>query len=49
MEPNGATRVAAADLRFPNGAVITPDGRTLIVGETLGARYTAFRSGGTAR
>ena len=27
---------------FPNGSVITPDGRTLIVGETAGARYTAF-------
>ena len=27
---------------FPNGSVITPDGRTLIVGETAGARYTVF-------
>ena len=27
---------------FPNGSVITPDGRTLIVGETAGARYSAF-------
>jgi sugar lactone lactonase YvrE len=27
---------------FPNGSVITPDGRTLIVGETAGCRYTAF-------
>ena len=27
---------------FPNGSVITPDGGTLIVGETAGARYTAF-------
>ena len=32
----------AEDLLFPNGSVITPDGRTLIVGETAGARYTAF-------
>ena len=30
---------------FPNGSVITPDGRTLIVGETAGARYTAFTIG----
>ena len=30
------------ELMFPNGTVITPDGRTLIVAETLGARLTAF-------
>jgi len=34
--------VAAEDRLFPNGSVITPDGRTLIVGETAGARYSAF-------
>ena len=27
---------------FPNGTVITPDGGTLIVGESFGARLTAF-------
>ena len=27
---------------FPNGTVITPDERTLIVGESFGARLTAF-------
>ena len=27
---------------FPNGTVITPDGRTLIVGESFAARFTAF-------
>jgi sugar lactone lactonase YvrE len=27
---------------FPNGSVITPDGKTLIVGETAGCHYTAF-------
>jgi sugar lactone lactonase YvrE len=37
-----ASRVAAEDMLFPNGSVITPDGGTLIVGETAGARYTAF-------
>jgi sugar lactone lactonase YvrE len=41
-EPDGTVSVAAADMLFPNGSVITPDGRTLIVGETAGARYTAF-------
>jgi sugar lactone lactonase YvrE len=40
--PNGEARVAAADLMFPNGTVITADGRTLIVGESFGPRLTAF-------
>jgi sugar lactone lactonase YvrE len=40
--PDGSTRVAAGDLMVPNGAVITPDGCTLIVGESMGGRYTAF-------
>jgi sugar lactone lactonase YvrE len=30
------------DMAFPNGTVITPDGATLIVGETFGAKHTAF-------
>jgi sugar lactone lactonase YvrE len=30
------------DMAFPNGTVITPDGATLIVGETFGSRLTAF-------
>jgi sugar lactone lactonase YvrE len=34
--------VVADRLCFPNGMVITPDGRSLIVGETLGHRLTAF-------
>jgi sugar lactone lactonase YvrE len=42
VEPNGRVREVAYDLHFPNGMVITPDGKTLIVGETLGARLTAF-------
>jgi sugar lactone lactonase YvrE len=40
--PDGSVRVAADDLHFPNGMVITPDGKTLIVAETLGGRLTAF-------
>jgi sugar lactone lactonase YvrE len=43
--PNGVVRVAAPDMHFPNGSVITPDGKTLIVGETLGSRLTAFDVG----
>jgi sugar lactone lactonase YvrE len=42
VDPDGAITVLADDLMFPNGAVITPDGQTLIVGETAGSRYTAF-------
>ena len=29
-------------MHFPNGTVLTPDGRTLIVGESYGQRLTAF-------
>jgi sugar lactone lactonase YvrE len=42
VEPDGAVRVAADDLRFPNGTVITDDGATLIVGESYGGCLTAF-------
>ncbi len=42
VAPDGTASVAAEDLRFPNGMVITPDGSTLVVGETVGCRYTAF-------
>ncbi len=42
VDPDGSVHVAAEDLRFPNGTVITPDGRTLVIGETFGACLTAF-------
>jgi len=42
VDPNGTASLAADELMFPNGAVITADGKTLIVGETAGCRYTAF-------
>jgi len=42
VTPDGDARVVADEMAFPNGTVITPDGRTLIVGETLGQRLTAF-------
>lgn len=45
VDPDGTVTRAADDLMFPNGAVITPDGRTLIVGETFAARLTAFDVG----
>jgi sugar lactone lactonase YvrE len=43
IEPDGATRVAADGIGFPNGSVITDDGRTLIVAESYGGRLIAFR------
>jgi sugar lactone lactonase YvrE len=45
VDPDGTVSVAADDLQFPNGSVITEDGSTLVVGETMGARYTAFTIG----
>jgi len=42
VDPDGRVVRAADDLHFPNGTVITPDGKTLIVGETLAHRLTAF-------
>jgi len=42
VEPDGRANVVAEGLCFPNGMVITPDGRTLIVAETMGHRLTAF-------
>jgi sugar lactone lactonase YvrE len=45
IRADGATEVAAKDMQFPNGSVITADGTTLIVGESMAARYTAFTIG----
>jgi sugar lactone lactonase YvrE len=42
VDLDGSVTVLADDLLFPNGSLISPDGGTLIVGETAGARYTAF-------
>jgi sugar lactone lactonase YvrE len=42
VEPDGQARIVADDLVFPNGCVITPDGRTLIVAETFASRLSAY-------
>jgi sugar lactone lactonase YvrE len=42
VDPDGALHEAADELIFPNGTVITPDGKTLVVGETFASRMTAF-------
>ena len=42
VSPDGAASIAAERLDFPNGTVISPDGRTLIVAESIGRCFTAF-------
>jgi sugar lactone lactonase YvrE len=42
VAPDGAARVVAGDLAFPNGTVILAGGGTLVVAETRGLRLTAF-------
>ena len=45
VDPDGTVSLAADELMFPNGTMITPDGNTLIVGETFAERLTAFDIG----
>jgi sugar lactone lactonase YvrE len=42
---DGHVHAVAKDLEFPNGSVISDDGRRLIIGETMGRRLTAFDIG----
>ncbi len=42
IDPDGGVVKVATNLRFPNGIVVTPDGKTLIVGETNGFCLTAY-------
>jgi sugar lactone lactonase YvrE len=42
VDSAGQVSVVADGLEFPNGTVITPDGGTLVVAESLGRRLTAF-------
>ena len=45
VDPDGTVARAADDLSFPNGTVITPDGKRLVVGETFTKRLTVFDIG----
>ncbi len=45
VDPDETATVVAQDLDFPNGMVITPDGKMLIVAESIGRRLTAFTIG----
>ena len=42
VDPDGSVHAAADGLMFPNGTVITPDGRTMIVAESFANRLTAY-------
>lgn len=42
VDPDGTISIAAEDLEFPNGIVVTDGGRTLVVAETWAGRLTAF-------
>jgi sugar lactone lactonase YvrE len=42
VTPDGRLRQVAGDIQFPNGMVITPDDRTLIISESFAGRLTAF-------
>ena len=42
VRPDGSAIEVADELNFPNGMVITPDGGTLVVGESGAGRLTAF-------
>src|SRR5262249_2361049 len=45
LDPDDRATVVAEDLDFPNGMVITPDRKTLIVAESPGRRRSAFATG----
>ena len=42
VTPDGKLRQVADDIQFPNGMVITPDNRTLIIAESFAGRLSAF-------
>jgi sugar lactone lactonase YvrE len=42
VEPDGAMKLTGGEVVFPNGMVLTPDGGTLIVAETMAGRLSAF-------
>ncbi len=45
LTPDGRLRQVAGDIQFPNGMVITSDGRTLIIAESFAGQLTAFDIG----
>jgi sugar lactone lactonase YvrE len=45
VDPDGVATVEDDEVLFPNGTIITPDGKTLIVAESFGGHLTAFDIG----
>jgi sugar lactone lactonase YvrE len=45
VAPDGTVSAAAPEMMFPNGMVITPDGKTLIAAESFARHLTAFDIG----
>src|SRR5919198_34754 len=45
VAPDGSARPVADGLAFPNGMVVTPDNRTLVVAESFAGTLTAFDVG----
>jgi sugar lactone lactonase YvrE len=45
VTPDGEAREVASELAFPNGMVITPDNKTLVLAESFTGRLTAFDIG----
>jgi sugar lactone lactonase YvrE len=43
LKPDGAARLVADGIAFPNGMAVTPDNSTLIVAESYGQKLTAFQ------
>jgi sugar lactone lactonase YvrE len=42
VTPDGSVLEVADGIEFPNGMVLTPDGRTLVISESFAGRLTAF-------
>jgi len=42
VTPDGGVRQVADAIAFPNGMVVTPDNRTLIIAESMAGKLTAF-------
>ena len=42
VTPDGTVRQVADGIAFPNGMVVTPDNRTLIIAESIATKLTAF-------
>jgi len=42
VNPDGSARVVLRDMQFPNGSVIPPGGRTIIIGESGAHRLSEF-------